>query len=336
MAGNTAEQREETRMRHVALALVVTLVALAMGQNAEAAYPDRTIRIIVPFVPGGPADAVARPLAAAMQEIMGATVVIENRSGAGGITGTEAVAGAAPDGYTLLITTGSHIGNKVFNPTQVRYDPLLSFAPVAGLIETNGIVLVARKDIPADTIAELKAFAKSQPNGLTYGHAGIGNLTYVAGGLLKLQAGMPLSGIPYRGMGAVMTDLIGGQVDLCFLGISGARPYIDNKQVKVLATTGTERVAVLPGVPTMRESGLPDFVLLGYTGLWAPRDTPKDVVMRLYDAVKEALARPNIHELLLTFGAATEATPPDAFARFLERDFATQQRWAQELGASPK
>ena len=323
-------------MRHVALALIVTLAGLAAGRNAQAAYPDHIIRIIVPFVPGGPADAVARPLAAAMQEIMGATVVVENRSGAGGITGTEAVAGAAPDGYTLLLTTGSHIGNKVFNSAQVRYDPLLSFAPVAGLIETNGIVLVARKDIPADTVAELNGYARSRPNGLTFGHAGIGNLTFIAGELLKLQSGMPLSGIPYRGMGAVMTDLIGGQVDLCFIGISGARPYIDNKQVKVMATTGTERVAVLPGVPTMRESGFPDFVLLGYTGVWAPRDTPKDIVTRLYNAVKEALARPNIHNLLVTLGAATEATPPDEFARFLDRDFATQQRWARELGVIAK
>jgi tripartite-type tricarboxylate transporter receptor subunit TctC len=323
-------------MHHAALALVVALVGLVMGRDAAAAYPDRTIRIIVPFAPGGPVDAIARPLAATMQDIMGATVVIENRSGAGGITGTEAVATAAADGYTLLMTTGSHIGNKVFNAAQVRYDPLQSFAPVAGLIETNGNVLVARKDIPADSIAALDAYAKGKPNGLTYGHAGIGNISYVAGELLKLKAGMPLSGIPYRGTAAVMTDLIGGQVDLCFLGISGARGYVDNAQVKVVASTGTERVAVLPGVPTMRESGFPDFVVLGYIGMWAPRDTPKAVVTRLYDAVKEALARPSIHELLVTFGAATEATPPEEFARFLERDFATQQRWARELGVMVK
>jgi tripartite-type tricarboxylate transporter receptor subunit TctC len=323
-------------MRHVASALVVILVTLAMGHTAAAAYPDRTVRIIVPFAPGGPVDAIARPLAAVMQEIMGATVVIENRSGAGGITGTEAVAGAPADGYTLLMTTGSHIGNKIFNAAQVRYDPLQSFAPVAGLIESNGIVLVARKDIPADTVATLNAYAKSRPNGLTYGHAGIGNISYVAGELLKLQSGMPLSGIPYRGTAAVMTDLVGGQVDLCFLGISGARGYVDNKQVKVIASTGSERVAILPGVPTMRESGFPDFVVLGYIGMWAPRDTPKEVVTRLYDAVKEALARPNIRDLLLTFGAATTATPPDEFARFLDRDFATQQRWAKELGGGAK
>src|SRR5262249_36631995 len=174
-------------MRHVALALVVVLAALATGsRNVEAAFPDPTIRIIVPFAPGGPIDAIARPLAAAMQEILGATVVIENRSGAGGITGTESVASAAADGYTLLMTTGSHIGNKLFNSAQVRYDPLQSFTPVAGLIESNGIVLVARKDIPADSIAALGAYAKSQPNGLTYGHAGIGNISYVAGELLKL------------------------------------------------------------------------------------------------------------------------------------------------------
>src|ERR1700748_1343835 len=187
-------------MRHVALVLtfVVTLVALVMGsRGAEAAFPDRTIKIIVPFAPGGPIDAIDRPLAAVMQEILGASVGIENRSGAGGIIGREAVAAAGPDGYTLLMTTGSHIGNKVFNASQVRYDPLQSFAPVAGLIETNGIVLVARKDIPADSIATLKAYAKSQPNGLTYGHAGIGNISYVGGELLKLESGMPLSGISY-------------------------------------------------------------------------------------------------------------------------------------------
>jgi tripartite-type tricarboxylate transporter receptor subunit TctC len=326
-------------MRHVALvaALVITAVGLVTGfQNAEAAFPDRTIKIIVPFAPGGPIDAIARPLAVAMQEIIGATVVIENRSGAGGITGSESVASAAADGYTLLMTTGSHIGNKVFNSAQVRYDPLQSFTPVAGLIESNGIVLIARKEIPADSVATLNAYAKSKPNGLTYGHAGIGNISYVAGELLKMQAGMPLSGIPYRGTAAALSDLIGGQVDLCFVGISGARSYIDNGQVKVIASTGAERAAVLPGVQTMREAGFPDFVVLGYIGLWAPRDTPKAVVTRLYDAVKEAMARPNIREMLATFGAATEATPPEEFARFLETDFATQQRWARELGVIPK
>ncbi|SDJ27743.1 MULTISPECIES: Bug family tripartite tricarboxylate transporter substrate binding protein [Bradyrhizobium] len=326
-------------MRHAALvsAVVVTLVGLAIGvRNAEAAFPDRTIRIIVPFAPGGPIDAIARPLATTMQEILGATVVIENRSGAGGITGSESVASAAADGYTLLMTTGSHIGNKVFNSAQVRYDPLLGFTPVAGLIESNGIVLLARKEMPADSIATLNAYAKTQPNGLTYGHAGIGNISYIAGELLKVQAGMPLSGIPYRGTAAAMSDLVGGQVDLCFVGISGARSYVDNGQVKVIASTGAERAPVLPGVPTMREAGFPDFVVLGYIGLWAPRDTPKAVVTRLYDAVREALARPNIRQLLSTFGAATEATPPDEFARFLERDFATQQRWARELGVIPK
>lgn len=326
-------------MRHVALvaALVVTAVGLVEGShNAEAAFPDRTIKIIVPFAPGGPIDAIARPLAVAMQEIIGATVVIENRSGAGGITGSESVASAPADGYTLLMTTGSHIGNKVFNSAQVRYDPLQSFTPVAGLIESSGIVLVAGKDIPADSVATLNTYAKSKPNGLTYGHAGIGNISFVAGELLKTQAGMPLSGIPYRGTAAVLTDLIGGQVDLCFVGISGARSYIDNGQVKVIASTGAERAPVLPNVPTMREAGYPDFVVLGYIGLWAPHDTPKPVVTRLYDAVKEALARPNIHDLLSTFGAATEATPPEQFARFLDKDFATQQRWARELGVIPK
>jgi tripartite-type tricarboxylate transporter receptor subunit TctC len=326
-------------MRHVALvsAFLVSLVGLTAGpRSADAAFPDRAIKIIVPFAPGGPIDAIARPLGLAMQEILNATVVIENRSGAGGIIGSESVASAAPDGYTLLMTTGSHIGNKLFNAAQVRYDPLTSFTPVAGLIESSGIVLVARKDISADSIAALKSYAKSQPNGLTYGHAGIGNISYVAGELLKLQSGMPLSGIPYRGTAAVLTDLIAGQVDLCFVGISGARGYVDNKQIKVLASTGMERVPVLNGVPTMREAGFPDFVVLGYIGLWAPRDTPKEVVARLYDGVKEALARQNIRELLSTFGAATEATPPEEFARFLERDFATQQRWARELGVISK
>lgn len=321
-------------MRH--LTLVSAFVAFAglvlLPRSAEAGFPDRTIKIIVPFAPGGPIDAIARPLGAAMQEILGATVVIENRSGAGGIIGSESVATSAPDGYSLLMTTGSHIGNKIFNPTQVRYDPLTSFTPVMGLIETNGIILVARKDIPADNIAMLNAFAKSRPNGLTYGHAGIGNISYIGGELLKLQAGMPLSGIPYRGTAAALTDLIAGQVDLCFVGISGARGYIDSGQVKVLASTGSERAPVLNGVPTMKESGYPEFVVFGYLGLWAPTNTPKEVVARLYDSVKEALKRQDMRTLFATLGAATDPTPPEEFARFLARDFEIQQRWGRELG----
>jgi len=239
-------------MRHVALisALVATLIGFAMGaRNAEAAFPDRTIKIIVPFAPGGPIDAIARPLAAAMQEILGATVVIENRSGAGGIIGSESVATAAPDGYTLLMTTGSHIGNKLFNSAQVRYDPLQSFAPVMGLIETNGIILVARKDIPADTISALNSFAKNRPNGLTYGHAGIGNISYIAGELLKTQAGMPLSGIPYRGTAAALTDLIAGQIPLMFNNLAVSTPFVKSGRLRALAVTGSGRHRALPKVP---------------------------------------------------------------------------------------
>jgi len=324
-------------MRHLAIAFCAALLGSALTvRNVQAGFPDHAVKIIVPFAPGGPIDAIARPLAAAMQDIMGTTVVIENRSGAGGIIGTEFVAAAAPDGYTLLMTTGSHIGNKLFNAAQVRYDPLSGFTPVAGLIEKGGIVLAARKDLPADSIAALKDYAGRRPGGLTYGHAGIGNISYVAGELVKLRAGIPLSGVPYRGTAAALTDLVGGQVDLCFVGVSGVRGYAENGEVKLLASTGTQRIAVLHNVPTMQEAGFPDFVLLGYIGLWAPKNTPKDVVTRLYVAVEAALARPNVRDLLSSFGTATEATSPDEFARFLERDFVTQERWARELDGLTK
>lgn len=326
-------------MRRVILLSAVAFAIFGLTVSppaAHAAFPDRPIKIIVPFAPGGPIDAIARPLASAMQEIMSATVVIENCSGAGGITGSEAVAGAAPDGYTILMTTSSHIGNKLFNSAQVRYDPLRSFTPVVGLIESNGIVLVARKDVPASAVADLVLYAKGKAGGLTYGHSGIGNISYIAGELLKIQSGMPLSGIPYRGTAAVMSDLIGGQVDLCFVGISGAKSYVENGQVKVLASTGTQRISVLPDVPTMREAGFADFIVLSYIGMWAPKDTPDAVVKRVYDAVKEALARPKIKELFGTFGAATEPTPSKEFSAFLDRDFENQERWARELDVTAK
>jgi tripartite-type tricarboxylate transporter receptor subunit TctC len=320
-------------MRHlgVLLAFVGIMVGFAIkSSDAEAAYPDRIIKIVVPFAPGGPIDGFARPLAAAMQEIMGTSVVIENRSGGGGIPGTESVANSRADGYTLLMTGSSHIGNKAFNSVQVHYDPLRSFTPIAGLIETNGVVLIARKDIPVEDLSALIAYGKSVPNSLTFGHAGVGNISYVAGELLKAKTGMPLSAIPYRGTSAVLTDILSGQVDLCFMGLSLAREYVESKQVKAIASTGTKSIPV-SGVPTMQEAGL-DFVLLSYIGLWAPRDLPDAIVTSLHEAVKQALARPKIQELFNSFGGATQATGPVEFARFLEQDTAIWERLARELG----
>src|SRR2546421_109068 len=242
--------------RYLAIALVAALAGLASDSRpAKAAFPERTIRIIVPFAPGGPIDAFGRPLAAAMQEILGATVVVENRSGAGGITGAESVASSPADGYTLLLSTSSHLGNKVFNSAQLRYDPLRSFTPVVGLIDPTGVILLVKKDVPADSIATLAAYAKSKPNGLTYGHAGIGGIAYVAGEKLKKQNGMPLSGIPYRGVSPAMTDLLSGQIDIYFTAYAGVRGYVDDGKVKVIASTGTERVHSLPNLPTMQENG---------------------------------------------------------------------------------
>jgi tripartite-type tricarboxylate transporter receptor subunit TctC len=313
---------------------VVLLVVMCIGVQARSEqFPSRTIKIIIPFAAGGPTDVIGRPLAEQLQRILGTAVVIENRPGANGIVGSEAVANSEPDGYTLLLTTGSHIGNAVFNASKLRYDVSKDFKPVAGFYNEDGegLLLVASKSLAARTLAEMLEAGRKKSGGLVFAHSGVGNITQLGGELLALYSGVKMLGVPFRGTGAALTEIIAGRIDFHMAGGSALLPAVKDGQVEALASTGKRRLAVLPNVPTMVESGYPEYVLFGFRGLFAPGKTPEAVIRQLYDAANRALNDPAMINILTKAGESLKAIDPETFATFLENDLNRQKKIAELL-----
>lgn len=305
-------------------------VASGLGAIAHASekFPSRLMRIVVPFAAGGIMDIIGRPLADELQQRLGASVVIENRPGANGITGTEAVAKADPDGYTLLLTTGSFVGNAIFNPSQLRYDALADFRPIAGFYDErgDGLVLVVSKGLKAKNLADLVRIGRERSEGLSFAHAGIGNLTHVAGELLRHHTNIKMLGVPFRGTNAALPEVTAGRIDLLFGDKSVLKSAIESDQVEAIATSGRSRSAMFPDVPTLIESGYADFDLIGYFGLYAPARTPDAVREKLYEAVVAAMASAKIRNILKEAGVSNSVVPGDRFSAFLREDFDKQKK----------
>jgi len=323
-----------TRRAAVASIVSAMIVGGAMPAFADE-YPDRPIRMVIPFVPGGPIDLLGRPLADLLSKELGQPVVVDNRAGANGIVGTTAVARAAPDGYTMLMTTGSFTANP-FAVANLPYDPLTSFAPITQIATSYGIVMLVRPDFPAKTVAELVEMAKREPGKLTYAHAGIGNATHVGAELFLRAAGIKMISVPYKGAGAFLSDIISGQVSMGMTSTVASVPYVRSGQLRALATTGTVRAPSLPDVPSLYELGYKDAVLLGYYGLWFPKDTPADRVNRMYQAAVKVLAGPEMQKVMETAGIRKVASTPKEFAEFLEKDLAFNRDVMKAIGVEPK
>jgi len=321
--------------RRAALASLLSATAYAAMPARAADYPDRPIRMVIPFAPGGPIDLLGRPLADLLSRELGQPVVVDNRSGANGIVGTTAVARAAPDGYTMLMTTGSFTANP-FAVANLPYNPLTSFAPITQLATSYGIVLLVRPDFPAKTVAELVEMAKREPGKLTYAHAGVGNATHVGAELFLRAAGINMIPVPYKGAGAFLADIIGGQVTMGMTSTVASVPYVRSGQLRALATTGTVRAPSLPDVPSLYELGYKDAVLLGYYGLWFPKDTPADRVNRMYQAAVKALNTPELEKVMETAGITKVGSTPKEFAAFLEKDLAFNRDVMKAIGVEPK
>ncbi len=278
-------------------------------------YPARPIKLIVPFPAGGPPDVIARVLADSIGPRLGQTVVVENRPGAGATIGTRSVAAAEADGYTLLFasTTSLSIAPALFRA--VDYDPVKSFAPVAG-VSVGPMVVVVHPSVPARTVGELVAHAKANPGKLNYG-AGVAAPPHIAWGLFTAVTGTDIQFIPYRGMSPAMNDLLAGQIQMMIDGTGPLLPHIQDGKIRALAVTGKTRSPDFPNLPTMVESGYPDYVLSFWTGIVAPAGTPADIVARLNAAIGESLRSPSIQGHLAKFNVeATIQTPPE-FAGFI-------------------
>src|SRR5271170_6621487 len=302
------------RRRRFALALAAAVVAapvLVATQCLAQDYPTRQVRIIVPFGAGGPADVAARLLGNVLQEKFGQPFVVENRTGAGGVIGTLEAAKSPPDGYTLLMMSNTQTANESLMPTaQRKYELMRDLVPIAP-VNSSDLVIVVHPSVPAKTLQEFIALAKSQPGKLNYASSGQGTPYHMAGELFKAMAGIDLVHVPYRNSGEARSGVIGGQVQMMIDAVTTMAPNIAENQVRALATTGKTRSSVLPNVPTATEAGVEGYEATIWLGLMAPAGTPKPIIDRLNAAVNEAVRRPDIVKLWTKQGAVAMSMTPE-------------------------
>jgi tripartite-type tricarboxylate transporter receptor subunit TctC len=306
--------------RFVLYAAVLVGVAASMaGPAAAQTYPDRLIKLVVPFPAGGPIDITARLLVQRLGPILGQTVIIENRGGAGGALGTKAVVGAEPDGYTLLFGNASAL---VVGPAVYRfrdYDTLKQFTPVAKVTEGYEVLVVAA-DSPVKNVQDLIAYAKANPGRLNFGSMGYGNLTHLAAELFKLRTRTDFVHVPYKGSPEAVAGIVTGQVHMLFGEVAGLLPLVREGKIRALGVASAGRNALAPDLPTMIEGGLPDFVALTFTGVMAPAGTPASIVNKLNAAVNESLEPPDMVAVLGKLGAEVRTGSPEEFGAFLAKE----------------
>jgi tripartite-type tricarboxylate transporter receptor subunit TctC len=305
----------------LALCIVLALGAGAgVADRAEAqTYPDRLIKIVVPYPPGGPIDTTARLVAQRLGPILGQTVIIENRGGAGGALGTKAAAGAEPDGYTLLFGNASAF---VVGPAVYRfrdYDTIKQFTPIAKVTEGYEVLVVA-PDFPAKNVQELIAYAKARPGKLNFGSMGYGNLTHLVAELFKLQTGTDFVHVPYKGSPEAVAGIVAGQVHILFGEVAGLLPLVREGKLRALGVASVGRNALAPELPTMIEGGVDDFVALTFTGVVAPKGTPAPIVSKLNAAINESLKPPEVVAALGKLGAEVRPGSPEEFGAFLAKE----------------
>lgn len=312
--------------RSACIRIAASALALAGPAAFAQAYPSRPLRIIVPFTPGGSSDVLARAIGLELGKALGQPVVIENVPGAGGSLGGEKAAKSSADGYTLFM---GHVGTLAVNPwlyPKLPYDPVRSFAPVAWVARVPN-VLVVHPSVPAQSLKELLALGKSQPGRFAYGSGGNGSAAHTTMEYLKMQTGTSFLHIPYRGTAPSVTDLLAGQVQLLFTGIPALLPHIKAGKMRALAVSSPKRLALLPDVPTVAESGLPDtkgFEADQWYGLVAPAGTPADIVALLNQHINKALASEEVRARLAAEGAEATPAAPQAFGQLIANDI---KRW---------
>jgi tripartite-type tricarboxylate transporter receptor subunit TctC len=322
-------------IRYLVLAFGTFMLTVESAPTHAQAYPSKTIKLVVPFGPGGPTDLAARVVVQVVQSGLGQSVVIENRPGAGGATGTKSVATADPDGYTMLIGTSATLGVVPALVKSPGYDPVKSFAPVAKLADST-TVLVVPPSFPPISIAELIAYAKGNPGKLSYASAGYGNQTQLAAELLLARAGIKAVHVPYKSGAEMVTAVLGGQVQMTFPDISILLGLIQEKKLKALAVTSATRHPQLPNVPTMAESGIADYVTTFWTGVIAPAGTPVDIVGKLNAAINDGLKSPQVYDSLVKAGAQPAPGSPQDFANFIVAEARKWSAIAQTAGIDPQ
>jgi tripartite-type tricarboxylate transporter receptor subunit TctC len=307
------------------LALMLALAAMA----AEAQrYPSKPIHVVVPSPPGGPPDLIIRMLAPKMN--LGQPLVIENRAGAGGVVGTAYVAKQAPDGYTWLFTTASHVNTPPFNEN-VPFDPVKDFTHVTLAAQNYGQALMVRPDLPAKNVAELVAAARANPGKLNYASAGIGTASHIPAELMKSMAGVDIVMVPYKGVAEAVTDVLAGRMDMFFVGTQLAAQHAKSGKARVLALTGAKRWKGLPDVPTMQEAGFKDYNIINWFGLWLPAGAPAEISSTIHAEVVKALADADVKSQFDQQGLEGVGMPPAEFAKFVAKESAFINALARKI-----
>ncbi|HJY79156.1 MAG TPA: tripartite tricarboxylate transporter substrate binding protein [Burkholderiales bacterium] len=305
------------------------LLSIALGALGQANYPNKPIRMVVAFAPGGIADFAARSVSGRLAETLGVPVVVENKAGAGGIIGAELVAKSAPDGHTLLVTSISH----TINPSVTKnlpFDTQRDFAPVM-LIADAPNILVLHPSVQATSLPELIQLLKRKPGELNYASSGTGTSTHLCGELFKAMAGVELQHVPYKGGGPAVADLLGGQVQLMFATLPTVLEHVRAGKLRAIGVTGARRFAGAPEIPTLAEAGLPGYEVSGWSGLFAPARTPRSAIDRLAAETAKILADPALKERFIAQGAEPAVKMPDEFGAFVAAELV---KWRKVVDAS--
>jgi tripartite-type tricarboxylate transporter receptor subunit TctC len=313
------------RISLAALSLMATSLGCLPVTALAEAYPSKPIHIVAPFPPGGPADILSRTIGNKLSQSWGQPVVIDNRPGAGGNIGADAVAKSPPDGYTLLM---GFVGTHAINPslyTKMPYDNVKDFEPVARVALVT-ILLVVNPSVPANSLKELIALAKSKPGQLTFGSPGHGTPQHLAGEMFNTMAGVKTLHVPYKGAVPALSDLLGGQLSMIFSSMPPALPLVKAGKLRALGVTSTTRSPAAPESPTLAESGLPGYVVSNWYGILAPRGTPKEIVSKLNAEIVRILNMPDVKESLAVQGAEPFTSTPEQFADYIKEE---TEKWAK-------
>lgn len=310
--------------------LLASLAALsAMTDTYAATFPEKAVTIVVPYPAGGATDVIARLIAEKLPAVWGQQVVVTNRPGAGTTVAAEALARAPGDGYTLFMTTAAHtISASLYK--KLNYDPIKDFAPII-LVSTIPLVLVTTAALPVNTVPELVAYAKAQKNGLSMASTGNGTPQHLTGELFKAKTGVPFVHVPYKGDSPMLTDLIGGQVQVAFVTLSAALPYIKSGKLHAIALAHPTRVAAIASVPTMSEAGMPGFNAATWFGLFGPASMSQDLRQKIYQAVQRIVAEPGMQQRLLDMGGEINNSSPADFQKVIDTEV---KNWAEAVKLS--
>jgi tripartite-type tricarboxylate transporter receptor subunit TctC len=319
--------RKPGRITAAAAALLVAGLACSSAQ-AQKDYPTKPIRLIVPFAPGGGTDIVARVLAQKLTESFTQTVIVDNRAGGGGTIGAEIAVRATPDGYTVIIMSGSYATNAAMY--KLPYDPVNDIVPM-GLIGDTAFLVALHPGVPIKSVAELVAYAKSKPGALNYGSSGTGGIAHLSGELFDLLAATRMTHVAYKGTGPALNDLLGGHIQLIFGSAPSTIPLVRANRLRAIAVTTTKRSAALPDLPTVAEAGVPGYEVVLWYGVLGPKALPKNIVARWNTEIRKATKLPDLKQRLISEGFDIDDSPPAVFQATLKRDVA---KWTKVVKAA--